>query len=141
MQDDATGSSVRANFISEIVTVAYFRCCQVPGIRAVHGLCTVRWPRSMQVLLIYTCGLPKKTPAAKTNSAAFSGPPIRLKARDDSFSIRVVSSTVCKTIFSSSTRIENVSPTTPLRFTPQRRRRRRRPAVVGGLFEGVAEPE
>ena len=43
--------------------------------------------------------------------------------------------------FSSSTRIENVSATTLLRFTPQRRRRGRRPAVVGGLFEGVAEPD
>ena len=85
--------------------------------------------------------LAKKTPAAKTNSGRVLRSTIKLKARDDSFSIRVVSSTVCKTIFSSSTRIENVSATTPLRFTPQRRRRRRRPAVVGGQFEGVAEPE
>src|SRR6516162_5606671 len=63
MRDDATGSSVRVGDSDDFTDeVGLFRCCQAPGIRAVHGLCTVRWPRSMQVLLIYTCGLPKKLP-------------------------------------------------------------------------------
>src|SRR5262249_42835398 len=105
----------------------------------VHGLWTLRWPQC-RCFSSTPVACQKKTPRPRRIGPR---PPVhQLDSRPATpLSRSVLSRRLWQNHFSSSTRIENVSATTPLRFTPQRRRRSRRPTVVGGLFEGVAEPE